>query len=164
MNEKQRQFLNLLPLGREVQIATSEYSVDPIPGQWNPVHRFTKQGIEALIKQGFLEGTTFWRGAEVTKVREEPSNWIKYTYCWCANPPNYHQVRVYRDTPEVKAYTEENGLASQSFEDLENTRKDVILKRLRELNVPRNQIAKLSRLMTDREDAILHPNGRITDY
>ena len=70
MNEKQRQFLDLLPLGREVQIATSNYSLDPIPGQWNPVHRFTKQGIESLIKQGYLEGTTFWRGAEVTKVRD----------------------------------------------------------------------------------------------
>ncbi len=70
MTEKQKQFLSLLPLGKKVQIATSEYSVDPIPGQWNPVHRFTKQGIESLIKKGYLEGTTFWRGAEVTKVRE----------------------------------------------------------------------------------------------
>ena len=72
---------------------------------------------------------------------------------------------VYRDAPDEVAYTSARGLASRPPNaPYENGRKDVIFKSLRELDVPRDQIKVLSRLMTYRQDQIVHPGGRVTKY
>ena len=69
LTEKQRELLFQMPLNVDLDIATSEYSIDPIEGQWNPSIRTTHQTIKALMDKGYLEGRTFWRGARVRKVK-----------------------------------------------------------------------------------------------
>ena len=90
--------------------------------------------------------------------------YLNYRYIFCLRrhkqflrSSRTHKVEVYRDTPEQKCYTENYGLASEPLEVIENSRKDVILKRLRQLDVPRDQIKDLSWMMSQKEDAIIHP-------
>lgn len=66
LTEKQKRFLSLLPEGEDVEIATSEYSGDPIPSTgWNPRARFTHRGLKSLERKGLIEASFFWRGARV---------------------------------------------------------------------------------------------------
>ena len=70
LTEKQRAFLKILPIGKEVHIATSEYSLNPIESTgWRPISRYTAQGLKSLINKGYLEGETYWRGATVTRIK-----------------------------------------------------------------------------------------------
>ena len=92
------------------------------------------------------------------------STYLRYTFCFCFGRYKPHIVEVYRDTPEQKGYNEDYGLASEPLEVVKNSRKDVILKRLRELDVPRDQIKRLSWQMSMKQDAIIHPDAKITSY
>ena len=68
LTQKQQDFLDCLPVGEKVDVATSEYSTSPIASTgWNPRTRYSSQGIKSLIKKGYLKGDVFWRGATVEK-------------------------------------------------------------------------------------------------
>jgi hypothetical protein len=70
LTPKQAAFLEGLPIGEEVHIATSGYSMIPIPSTgWKPRNKFTVQGLKSLIAKGYLEGETYWRGATVKRIR-----------------------------------------------------------------------------------------------
>ena len=84
---------------------------------------------------------------------------LVYTYVFCIGRYKPQRVEVYRDTPEQKCYTEDDGFRlSEPLEVIEHSRKDVILKSLRELDVPRDQLKALSWMMSQKEDAIIHPD------
>ena len=68
LTKKQEEFLELLPIGREVHVATSEYSIDR-RGDWKPITRYTAQAMRSLISKGFLEGDFYWRGATVKRLK-----------------------------------------------------------------------------------------------
>lgn len=69
MIETKESLLQKIAIGQTVDIATSEYSLTPIKGQWNPQYRANKATVEALIRSGHFTGTTFFRGANVKRVK-----------------------------------------------------------------------------------------------
>lgn len=69
MIETKESLLQKIAIGQTVDIATSEYSLTPIEGQWKPQYRANKATIESLIKSGHFTGATFFRGATITRVR-----------------------------------------------------------------------------------------------
>jgi len=70
LTPKQSAFLENLPIGEDVHIATSEYSTTPIPSTgWKPRYRFSAQGLKSLIHKGYIQGETYWRGATVKRIK-----------------------------------------------------------------------------------------------
>ena len=67
ITEKQKDFLSRLPIGETVQVATSQYA--DRTEIFQPVTRYTAQGVKALIDKGYLEGDLFWRGATVKRLK-----------------------------------------------------------------------------------------------
>lgn len=69
LSENQKDFIELLPLNKPVDVATSNYSIDPIKSTgWNPITRTSAQMIDALTKKGIITSNKFWRGATVTRI------------------------------------------------------------------------------------------------
>lgn len=71
LTPKQEKLLDTIPMGKRVDVATSEYSLDPIKSTgWNPITRSTAKTIESLTKLGYIESDMFWRGATIIKVKD----------------------------------------------------------------------------------------------
>jgi hypothetical protein len=69
-NKTREEILELLPVGEEVDIATSEYSIDPIESTgWNPIMRVHHQTLMGMAKRGMIDATFFWRGATVKRIK-----------------------------------------------------------------------------------------------
>ena len=67
LSASQKDLLKTLPLGQQVDVATSEYSLTHTE-TWKPVTRYSSAGLQSLIKKGALSGNVFWRGATVTRL------------------------------------------------------------------------------------------------
>ena len=70
MKTSVKTFLEMTPIGCEVDVATSNYSVDPIPeNNWNPTFRMTHQAVKSMEKQGLVKAKYFWRGCTVKRLK-----------------------------------------------------------------------------------------------
>ena len=67
MNASIEQFIEMTEEGKSYDIATSEYSINS-HGRWNPVCKMHHSTVKAMIRMGLVHGTTFWRGATVTRT------------------------------------------------------------------------------------------------
>ncbi len=70
MNANKETLIQILPIGEAKHIATSEYSIDPIPSTgWNPIVKTHTSTLKSMEKAGILVCTYYWRGATVTRVK-----------------------------------------------------------------------------------------------
>lgn len=63
-----RELLDNLPLNVEVQVATSEYSLDHTD-TWKPVTKAHPSTIRSLAKAEIIEAFSYWRGATVKRLK-----------------------------------------------------------------------------------------------
>ena len=70
MNTSIKTFLECTEIGEEVDIATSEYSIDSNPYTgWNPKFRMHHSTIRSMVKKGIVNAEFFWRGATVKRIK-----------------------------------------------------------------------------------------------
>lgn len=63
------QFKELTKIGETLDIATSEYSIDPNPNDgWNPKFRMNHQTVKSMEKKGLVKADYFFRGCTVTRL------------------------------------------------------------------------------------------------
>lgn len=63
-------FKELVQVGETVDIATSEYSIDPNPHTgWKPQLRMHHSTVKSMEKKGVVSAEYFWRGCTVTRIK-----------------------------------------------------------------------------------------------
>lgn len=68
MIETKASLLEKIAIGQTVDIATSEYSIASTDN-WKPKYRANHATVKSLITSGHFTGTTFYRGATITRVK-----------------------------------------------------------------------------------------------
>jgi len=51
-------------------VATSNYCLQPLAAQWNPVCRVSRPALQGLKERGLINVKFFWRGATVEIIKE----------------------------------------------------------------------------------------------
>lgn len=80
MNQSREELLTLLKAGQAYDIATSEYSIDPIESTgWNPIARAHHATLRSMVKRGEIYAEFFWRGARVGLIPEYTEDKVEVT-------------------------------------------------------------------------------------
>lgn len=70
MHTTKDEFIEIVEIGEEIDVATSNYSIGPIKeNNWHPRFKMHRSTLKSMEKKGLISADFFWRGARVTRLK-----------------------------------------------------------------------------------------------